>query len=136
MVDMAESRVFISYSWDSDQHRERVGEFSDLLRLEYQIDCWLDQYEEDPGSWPHWMERQIEQAEVVLVVCTNNYLSRFKGELGEGGGRGVRWEGTIIINHLYNVGPGDSKFIPIGFSAEDLRHTPGRDGRKSRSGPT
>jgi len=40
---MEKIKVFISYSHDSEEHRQRVLEFSDQLRDDG-VDCWLDQY--------------------------------------------------------------------------------------------
>jgi TIR domain len=51
------------------------------------IDCYIDQYEESPAEgWPRWMVNQIEDADFVLVVCTENYERRFRGkdETGKG----------------------------------------------------
>ena len=81
-------RVFISYSHDSPEHLDRVLVLSDRLRVDG-IDCHIDQYEESPPEgWPRWMITQIEEAEFVLVVCTENYERRFRGkeEPGRAGG--------------------------------------------------
>ena len=83
-------RVFISYSHDSPEHLDRVLVLSDRLRVDG-IDCHIDQYEESPGEgWPRWMVNQIEDAEFVLVVCTENYEPRFRGKEEPGKGLGVR----------------------------------------------
>jgi len=51
-------KVFISYSHDSREHKDRVLELSDRLRDDG-IDCHLDQYEESPAEgWPGgWLTR-------------------------------------------------------------------------------
>ena len=34
------------------------------------IDCMLDQYETSPPEgWPRWMDKQIRDANFVLMVC-------------------------------------------------------------------
>ena len=82
-------RVFISYSHDSSEHKERVLDFSDRLHDDG-IDCSLDQYEESPSEgWPQWRFNQIQSATFVLVVCTENYERRFRGVEDPGKALGV-----------------------------------------------
>ncbi len=74
------TKVFISYSHDSQEHMDRVLALSDRLRREG-IDCRIDQDEQSPPEgWPQWCGRQVEQSGFVLVACTQTYLRRFKGE--------------------------------------------------------
>jgi hypothetical protein len=69
-------KVFISYSHDSLAHADRVRELSDRLRADG-IDCTIDQYEVlPPGGWPRWMDKQIRDADFVLMVCTETYYRR------------------------------------------------------------
>src|SRR5436305_14829781 len=94
--DTHHPKVFISYSWDSPEHLDRVLELSDRLRADG-IDCILDQYEvAPPEGWQRWMERQIEEADFVLVICTARYLRRVKGEEKPDVENGVRWESVIM----------------------------------------
>lgn len=117
------SKVFISYSHDSPKHKERVSKLSNLLRSEG-IDCNIDQYEiSPPEGWPRWMIKQIEEADYVLVVCTDKYEKRFKGEDEVGKGLGGKWEGAIITQELY-YSEANNKFIPIVFSLADSKYIP------------
>lgn len=69
-------RVFISYSQDSGAHRAKVRALADRL-VGDGVDCVLDQYEPHPKEpWPRWMERQVEDADFVLVVCTETHFRR------------------------------------------------------------
>ncbi|MEA5525406.1 SEFIR domain-containing protein, partial [Nodularia spumigena] len=103
----------MSYSWDSTEHKQRVLALSDKL-CEWGIDSNLDQYELAPfQGWPRWMERQIEQADFVLVICTKIYKLRYEGKEEPGRGNGVRWEGNLICQNFYNKGTLNRKFIPI-----------------------
>jgi hypothetical protein len=109
-------RVFISYSHDSPEHLDRVLVLSDRLRGDG-IDCHIDQYgESPPEGWPRWMIIQIEEAEFVLVVCSENYEHRFRGEDEPGKGLGVRWEGAIITQEIYEAEARNTVFIPVLFS--------------------
>ncbi|HEX3875906.1 MAG TPA: FxSxx-COOH system tetratricopeptide repeat protein [Bryobacteraceae bacterium] len=121
---MRASRVFISYSHDSSGHEDRVLELSNRLRSEG-LDCVIDQYEQSPPEgWPKWCERQVEGAEFILVICTETYQRRFRGEETEGRGLGGTWEGHIITQDLYDAQGKNSKFIPVTFSLEELRFIP------------
>ena len=45
------------------------------------INCIIDRYETSPSEgWTRCMINQIENAEYVLVVCTEEYEKRFKGK--------------------------------------------------------
>ncbi|MBK8451853.1 MAG: SEFIR domain-containing protein [Thiofilum sp.] len=107
------TKVFISYSHDSDVHKQSILELSDQLR-EDGVDCYIDQYVNGwpAEGWQRWMEKQIELADFVLVVCTPLYLRRFRGEDREGG-RGVNFEGVIISQVLYDDFQQNTKFIPV-----------------------
>ncbi|MGZ3396608.1 MAG: toll/interleukin-1 receptor domain-containing protein [Isosphaeraceae bacterium] len=107
-------RVFISYSWDSVDHTGRVLELADALRGRG-IDVILDQYvHPDPEEgWPRWMDRSLDEAQFVVMVCTETYRRRVMGREEPGKGLGVRWEGSMIYNRIYNDKPSGSRFIPI-----------------------
>jgi hypothetical protein len=117
-------KVFISYSWDSPEHKHTVLQFSDKLR-EHGIDCFIDQYiNGSPAeTWTRWMEKQIETADFVLVVCTQTYLKRFKGEDTEAG-RGVNFEGVIIAQEMYDAFQHSTKFIPVIPDDGNIDHVP------------
>ena len=121
---MESSKVFISYSHDSAVHMERVLGLSNRLR-ETGIDCEIDQYEQSPPEgWPRWMVNRIEWADFVLVVCSEQYEMRFKGQEESGKGLGGKWEGAIITQELYDIEGKNIKFIPILFSPYDSSHIP------------
>lgn len=116
--------VFISYSWDSEEHLAAVLSLSDRLRGDG-FDCVLDQYEVSPHEgWPRWMDRKIAEASLVLVVCTETYFARVMGLEEKGKGLGVKWEGRLIYPHLYNAGADNQKFIPVLMSDNDKRFIP------------
>lgn len=116
--------VFISYSWDSPQHKQRVMELANRLRREG-IEAWIDQWEDSPPeTWQLWCFRQVAKADFVLVVCTETYNKRVLREDDPGTGRGVSWEGGIISGQIYDTNRGQTKFVPAVFSAADVPSVP------------
>jgi hypothetical protein len=123
-LDSLPPKVFISYSHDSQEHKDRVLELSERLR-EDGIDCNIDQYEESPlEGWQRWMLNQIEAADHVLVVCTERYNRRFRGLEASGKGKGGTWEGHLILQNIYDDHRKTSKFIPVILTAEDYKFIP------------
>lgn len=118
------TRVFISYSWDNDEHRERVLGLAQRLRKDG-IDAWVDQFTPFAAQgWAAWMVDEINRASFVLCVITKNYAERFSRRSPRGVGRGVKWEGSIINDALYNDDGESRKFIPVFFDEADVEYTP------------
>lgn len=119
-------KVFISYSHDSDAHRERVLGLSERLRNDG-IETTLDRYVErgSPAEgWPRWMLNALGAATQVLCVCTGTYYRRFRGHEIPGKGKGVDWEGAVITQELYGARQVSRKFIPVLFDPTDELHIP------------
>ena len=114
MADPKSPSAFISYSHDSDDHAGRVLELADALRGRG-INVILDQYVHPAPEegWPRWMDRNLDEAQFVLMVCTETYRRRVMGREEPGKGLGVRWEGSLIDNRIYHDTPSGSRFIPI-----------------------
>jgi nucleoside phosphorylase len=124
IVESVSPKVFISYSHDSPDHKDRILKLSNQL-LEDGIDCMIDQYEESPlHGWPRWMLNQVEEATFVLIACTDTYNRRFRGREEVGKGKGAVWEGGVISQELYDDQGRNSKFIPITLTLEDLEFIP------------
>lgn len=116
-------RVFISYSHETDEQMDRVLQLSEQLRRDG-IDSRIDLYEQAPAKgWPQWVLQQVRESDFVLVVCTETYRRRFDGQV-EGIGKGVAFEGNVVIQMIYDDQARNTKFIPITFSSEDLKFIP------------
>jgi WD40 repeat protein len=117
-------KAFISYSQDSPEHAGRVRALADRLCGDG-VDCIIDQYESHPREpWPRWMDRQIEEADFVLVVCTETYLRRAEGREKPGSGLGVTFESVLIVQDLYDAGMRNEKFIPVLFEGASAQSIP------------
>jgi len=124
MSDSDNIKVFISYTHDSDEHKNRVLRLANRL-VSNGIDCTIDQYEAAPQEgWGRWTSDQIQQANFVLIVCTEIFKQRFEGSAELGKGAGAKWESAIITQQLYEAEGRSSKYIPVIFSEDDLKHIP------------
>lgn len=113
---MGRKVVFISYSHDSEEHRERVLALSERLRLDG-IETRLDRYVDGipKQGWPRWMLEQLDDADRVLVVCTETYYRRFRGH--EQPGKGADWEGAVLTQEICDARSPTTRFLPIVFAA-------------------
>jgi hypothetical protein len=118
-------KVFISYSHDSPEHKERVLRFAKRLRNDG-VDAQIDQYVggRPPGGWPSWMWDRIDWAEFVLLICTETYYQRLRGHEQPEIGKGAGWEGQLITLEIYNTKSRTTKFVPVIFDARDRRFIP------------
>ena len=118
-------RVFVSYSHDSEDHARLVLALTDAL-CDRGIDAILDQnvFPGPEEGWPRWMDSNLDAAKFVLMVCTETYRRRVMGLEKPGRGLGVRWEGSLIFNRIYNDEPSGSRFIPILLPGSEPAHIP------------
>ena len=117
-------RIFISYTHDSDDHKDRVLALATQL-VEDGLDVELDQWLAVPvQGWPQWMTDEITASDYVLVVCTETYLRRFNGKEKPGLGLGATWEGATITGELYKSQGRNTKFIPVLLSGAQTEWIP------------
>lgn len=111
-IDMEEKKrphIFVSYSWDSDDHKEKVKNFVQDLRLD-DINVTYDGDLQFGERIPHFMEKSILDSDIVIFICTPNYKYRADNRIS-----GVGAENQIITGELYET-CNENKFIPILFS--------------------
>jgi len=118
-------KVFISYSQDSDKHKNRVLGLSERLRKDG-LNCLIDlYYSEGPiEGWPLWMQRKIQESDFVLIVCTKKYIQKLECNENNETGHGVSWEGKLIYNELYFSKLQTKKFLPVIFDPSDKKYIP------------
>lgn len=107
--------VFISYAHESGAFRQQVKDLADWLR-KAGCDVLTDHpFADRPPSdgWQRWMVKSIEQAAVVLVVCTPKLKARYNGTAPEGSGRGETFEGAIVTQFIYDHMGKNDKFYPV-----------------------
>jgi hypothetical protein len=100
--------AFMSYSWDSPEHKDWVLRLAERLRKEGGVNVILDQWDLPiGGDRTHFMENSISTSDFVLLLCTPTYAQKSNARLG-----GVGYEATILTGHLAQQIT-QNKFIPV-----------------------
>ena len=97
--------VFISYSWDSPEHKVWVAKLADDLTSKG-IYVLFDDYLDTGTTLPMFMEYGIERSDKVLIIGTPKYKEKCTGISS-----GVAFEDTIIRGSMFQ-NLGTKKFIP------------------------
>lgn len=110
--------IFISYSHDSADHKKWVAHLATKL-FESGIKVILDQWDLSLGDSPtRFMESGINDADRVLLICTQEYVR--KAEAGEGG---AGYERMIVTSELAQK-IDTNKFIPVTRQESSLHDIP------------
>lgn len=89
--------AFISYSWDSDAHKEWVLKFATDLR-HHGVDVVLDQWDLRLGDdLAFFMEQGLGQSHLVICVCSKKYVEKANSARG-----GVGYEKRILASDMIN----------------------------------
>ena len=107
------TRVFISYSHDSEEHTQFVLELAERL-LEDSFNCVLDFYlDETPSEgWQVWLEAELAAADFTLVICTPTYLQRYQhNQMLDNDA--AEFAGLVITQDIYARFAKQTKFVPI-----------------------
>lgn len=100
-------QVFISYSWDSPEHRAWVAQLAITLRqngVEVILDQWHVRLGED---LPHFMASSLHVSDRVLIICTKPYVEKARQRQG-----GVGYEQMLVTAQILRE-IGTAKFIPV-----------------------
>ena len=100
-------KVFISYSWDDDSHREWARKFATRLRKDG-IETVLDRWYAVPGDQlDKFMEEAVRESDFILCICTPMYK-----EKSDQRGEGIGYEGDVMTSEVF-VNRNQRKFIPV-----------------------
>lgn len=100
-------KAFVSYSHDSQSHKQWVLDFATRLRNSG-VDAVLDQWELQPGDdIPHFMETNLASADRVLMICSDQYVKKANSGVG-----GVGYEKMIVTSDMMRS-IDSNKVIPI-----------------------
>src|SRR5450759_1729700 len=100
-------KAFISYAWESEEHKSWIRKLAERLVLNG-VETRLDQWHIAPGqSLTQFMEKEVQECDYILVICTKTYCQKSIARQG-----GVGYEQQIISAHIVNGMPRE-RFIPI-----------------------
>lgn len=108
-MDYSKPKVFISYSWTSDEYRHYVVELVNAL-IKNGVDTVIDASDLHPGEDKYvFMERIVNDETInkVLILCDEGYKEKADKRKG-----GVGDETMIITPEMYG-GYNQKKFIPV-----------------------
>lgn len=97
--------IFISYSHDSEDHKQRVSELAGRLRNEgIEVIVDADKLPGGPDEgWPAWSPNQVRLADKVLIVASRIYKDIYECRMPPtGGGFGCASEIAIIKQEVYD----------------------------------
>ncbi len=122
-------RVFISYAHESDDFRESIRKLAIWLNKQgkFKLKVTTDHIHSNrppKQGWQSWMEDQIEESDIVLIICTPKYLRRFRKKEEPGIGKGVAFEGAIITQGIYDDSMQNEKFHPLIPDDGDIKNVP------------
>lgn len=101
-------KVFISYSWDNEDHKSWIRVLGEKLQQNGVLTN-IDQWNVHPGiDLPNYMETSIRDADYVILVCTPNYS--VKANLLKGG---VGYEKMVVTGEIFANSSAPKKFVPI-----------------------
>ncbi|MCK4820066.1 toll/interleukin-1 receptor domain-containing protein [bacterium] len=105
---MAEPSCFISYSWDSEEHREWVRLLAEKLQRNGVL-ARLDQWDVALGDdLTTYMETAIRESNFIILVCTPNFALKANKAIG-----GVGYEKSVVTGEIFGNEADTGKFVPI-----------------------
>lgn len=111
-------KVFVSYSHESDAHTAWVEKLAIALR-DNGVDVVLDRWDVRLGQdLPRFMERSLNEADRVLVICTDVYNAKADEGIG-----GVGYEKGIVSAEILED-QHTTKFVPVIRSVTASAKTP------------
>jgi len=108
-MDLRPPKLFVSYSWSSDEHMDWVMTLAKQLR-DNGVDVILDKWDLPKGADKHqFMERMVVDPKVkkVVMICDAKYAEKANDRVG-----GVGEETQIITAEIY-AQKDQSKFVAV-----------------------
>ena len=114
-------KIFISYSWDDQEHRDWVFQLADHLDEEEDLDVIIDrEHLNEHADRYEFMERSCTESDWVICIVNQKYLLKAKDKAG-----GVGVETQILRDRHYTEVEkyGSSRIIPIKLNSEAVSYT-------------
>ncbi|MEU2039679.1 SEFIR domain-containing protein [Nocardia niwae] len=124
--DPVAPRVFVSYSHDSDEHKESVRRFCTFLRETAGVDAHLDVwYDDGRRDWSLWAIDQLTEADFILIIASPEYKRRADGAAPADEGRGAQFEAAIIRDNLTrNLRKETRRVLPVVLPGRSVDEIP------------
>jgi hypothetical protein len=108
-------RVFVSYTHDDEEHKEKVRALSEFLARDCGLDVHLDQWDtEVRRDWYEWAIDQIIKADFVLVIASPMCRLVGDGQVPGDRYRGMQSEISLIREGLHGDRPTwRTKLLPV-----------------------
>jgi hypothetical protein len=106
--NMKKLKIFISYTWMGEEHSHRrwVLGLADTL-IKHGLEVFIDRDLHGGQEITKFMEKKIEEADIVLLVCSDIYTQKANDRI-----EGTGYE-TVIATRKYYSTNDKEKFIPI-----------------------
>jgi hypothetical protein len=119
--------VFITYSHDSEEHSSQVAGLAKRLRADgFHVVLDQDLQSTPAEGWPKWMDRQLQEADSVVVVSSEGYRRRLEQNPADGSesGLGVAFESTLIWDEIHAARAHNTRFFPVVFTNSEATLVP------------
>lgn len=103
---MDKLKIFISYAWVNEDHRNWVLNLADLL-TKNGFNVIIDRDLLPGQEITKFMEKKIVEADIILLICSEVYTKKANDRTG-----GAGYE-TIIATQKYYSADNKEKFIPV-----------------------
>jgi len=100
-------KIFISYSWDNEEHKLWVLDLANYL-VKNGVDVILDQYDLSVGNEMTFFMEKAMMADKILLILTPSYKTKADDRTG-----GVGYEYSLVTREFYDKEPNKNKIIPI-----------------------
>lgn len=119
------TRVFVSYTHDSSEHKNQVLTFSRFL-VRNRIDVCLDQwFLADRKDWYTWAIKNIEEADFVIAIASERYRQAADGHVTAEDNRGLQAEAAMLRELLHDDRPKwTRRILPVILPGHDEKEIP------------
>lgn len=115
---MAYEKIFISYSWDNEEHKAWAKNLADRLEEFFEISVTFDQYDLDSFSDKNFfMEKAVFDTDLVLTIITDTYTDKANNRKG---GVGIETFMAVTRHWEEAVNSGKSNIIPLLRSGDSI----------------
>lgn len=117
-VKMENKKIFISYSWDSEIHKEWALKLANQLEEYFELNITFDQYDLDSFTDKnHFMEKGVFENDIIITLVTPQYVEKANKRLG---GVGIETKMTSSRHWEESLSQGKSNIIPVLCEGSEL----------------